>query len=71
MSMGSPRVTIRVPRILLADIGDAIARYNRSQTCRSEINLTDFLRKAVVDRLSKLERSNRRRHDMKPRNPTC
>lgn len=60
MSQGSPRVTVRIPRGLLAEIQQVIdARNGRSPL--PPWDLTGFLLQAIRDKLSHMKRSRRGR----------
>ncbi len=63
MSQGSPRVTVRLSPDLLAAVDHVIGKYNACQTCREPLTMSDFVVKAVVEKLQHMERSR------KPRQP--
>lgn len=60
MSEGNPIVKCRVSPHTLAQIEDYIDTYNAKQMCRQPIDLSDFIRRAIIEKISKARRSGRK-----------
>ena len=59
MSQGNPFIGLRLPEALIAQVNDAVSRYNRSVTDREPIDRNEFIRRAIAEKVSKMARSRR------------
>ena len=60
MSKGSPKVVIRLTPEILASMEAKIASYNATQFTRDSLNVSEFIRRSILEKLAKRERSNRK-----------
>lgn len=56
MSKGTNRITVRLGPVPAAEMTEAIAIFNESQKCREPMDVTEFVRIAIKERVAKLRR---------------
>ena len=65
MSQGSPVIQVRVPRHILAQVDEVMARVNATRT-EEEYTRSSFVLSAIQEKLAKMERGRRKRPKAQP-----
>ncbi len=59
MSAGSPSISLRLPQDLIDAVAVGVKKHNSQRNCRETIDMSEFVRKAIRQRLDHLRRASR------------